>query len=148
MTGVDSPEQAIGAERFPDMTGTPHPQVWAKVNAPVDAGVAPLVSALSRIDGLETIESCQGDSSGAPAFVIFSYGSWEKCGALLFGEILPTLRPDLEEYVSLSLESYGSDSVIGRIEVRASLLESLSERVSRHMSACSGDTPRTLPDSC
>ena len=36
-----------------------HPQVWAKVNAPVDEGVRALVEALSGFKGLQTTESCQ-----------------------------------------------------------------------------------------
>jgi hypothetical protein len=34
-----------------------HEQVWIKVNAPVDAGVAEIVSVLNGVDGLETLQS-------------------------------------------------------------------------------------------
>ena len=44
----------------------PHAQTFVKVNAPVDSGIAPLVSALSRFPGLVTLSSCEGG-----AFVTF-----------------------------------------------------------------------------
>ena len=56
-----------------------HRQTSIKVNAQVDEGVAELVSALSEISALETLESCQGGED-RPAFVIFRFGSWRSCG--------------------------------------------------------------------
>lgn len=54
-----------------------HKQVWAKVNAHVDEGVAPLVEALSRFRGVRTLESCQGNGNGASVwFVCGEDGKW------------------------------------------------------------------------
>jgi len=53
-----------------------HRQVWVKVNAPVDAGIAPVVAALSEIDGVCTAASCEGYSSvdeEPQANVIFTF---------------------------------------------------------------------------
>src|SRR5579859_3630684 len=47
----------------------PHPQVFARVNAPVDEGIADLVSALSDLPSLCTQSSCEG-----AAFVTFRFG--------------------------------------------------------------------------
>lgn len=48
-----------------------HKQVWVKVNAYADEGIAPLVHALSRFRGVQTAESCQGGPNGCPARVSF-----------------------------------------------------------------------------
>ena len=37
-----------------------HNQVWIKVNAPVDEGVADLVAALNCFHSIQSFESCQG----------------------------------------------------------------------------------------
>ena len=49
-----------------------HQQVLVKVNTYVDEGIAPLVNALSQLDKVTTLESCQGDEDGA--WVYFCYG--------------------------------------------------------------------------
>jgi len=94
-----------------------HREVSVKVNAWVDEGIADLVTALSEIEGLVTLESCQGGSSEHDAFVIFRYGDWRKCGELLFGKILPQMPPDLRAGVSLRLQAYDTDTALGRITI-------------------------------
>jgi hypothetical protein len=49
-----------------------HPEVPIKVTAWVDEGVAPLVAALNSLDGVMTLDSCQGDSEKG-AYVLFRY---------------------------------------------------------------------------
>ena len=44
-----------------------HSTTWAKVNAPVDEGIAEVVELLSAIPGLQTLDSCQGDPGGRHA---------------------------------------------------------------------------------
>lgn len=51
------------------MGSRPHRQIFAKVNAPVDKGIANLVSALSEFPTLCTLSSCEGG-----AFVTFRFG--------------------------------------------------------------------------
>jgi hypothetical protein len=73
---------------------TQHQEVPVKVNAWVDAGIADLVSALSEIDGLVTLESCQGDAARRNAFVMFRFGSWRDCGELLFERMMMAAMDD------------------------------------------------------
>ena len=53
-----------------------HPTTWVKVNALVDKGIAELVVLLNEVEGLQTLESCQGGSPAnpdeeRPAYVFF-----------------------------------------------------------------------------
>ena len=50
-----------------------HREVLIRVKAPVDAGVAEIVSILNEFPGLWTLNSCEG-KEGVPAFVDFRYG--------------------------------------------------------------------------
>lgn len=52
---------------------TPHRTVLVKVNAPVDEGIAEIVTALNAFPGLYTTQSCQGRENGY-GFVWFRYG--------------------------------------------------------------------------
>jgi hypothetical protein len=54
-----------------------HSTINIKVNAPVDRGIAPLVLALNRFDGLLTLDSCEGYKD-KPAYVYFRYGAKPK----------------------------------------------------------------------
>lgn len=58
------------------MLQAPHKQVFVKINAFVDAGVAQLVEVLSSFPSLQTTESCQGDEETLGAWVCFYYGRW------------------------------------------------------------------------
>jgi hypothetical protein len=97
---------------------TQHREVPVKVNAWVDEGIADLVSALSEIDGLVTLESCQGDS-GCSAFVIFQYGGWRDVGEFLYDRLLPALPSDLRSDVSLDVRAYDTEIAQGTILVSA-----------------------------
>jgi hypothetical protein len=94
-----------------------HKERLVKVNAFVDEGVAPLVEALSSIDGLVTIESCQGDRGGKDAFVIFTLHDWRSTGHFLFEELLPALSPDLRAATAVRLQAYDRDTAHGSITV-------------------------------
>ena len=126
---------------------TTHQQTWVKVNAPVDYGIAPLVAALSKFDGLETIESCQGEIGKARAFVLFRYGGWERCGAFLFEQLLPALPSYLRADTRLSLEALGTDNAIADMRIRPEAIEAVAQSVlsiagkaNDHRSGCCGDT--------
>lgn len=105
---------------------TQHREVPVKVNAWVDEGIADLVSALSEIDGLITLESCQGDADEREAFVIFRYGDWQQCGELLFDQILPAMSPDLRSAVSLKLQAYDTDTASGFISIDPSAVSAFA----------------------
>jgi hypothetical protein len=108
---------------------TQHREVSVKVNAWVDEGIADLVAALSEIDGLITVESCQGDVSGRSAFVIFQYGGWRDAGELLYEKLLPALSPDLRSDVSLDLRAYDTEIAQGTIFVSACAIPKLAATV-------------------
>ncbi len=90
---------------IPQMSG--HEQVWVKVNAPVDRGVAELVQALSVFPRLRTVESCEGN--GDWAWVCFVYGrphdeSWKELAQFVLGEIGPRLVGELGDRVNISVQ--------------------------------------------
>ena len=108
---------------------TEHREVPVKVNAWVDEGIADLVSALSEIEGLVTLESCQGDAGEHDAFVVFRYGDWRQRGELLFGRILPGMSADLRSEVSLKLQAYDTDIALGQITLEASAMSAFTRYV-------------------
>lgn len=86
-----------------------HSQVWIKVNAPCDEGIAPLVSALNLIQGVLTVDSCQEGSWGA--YIFFTYGrNWRELACLL--QEMSTLLSSLQLPCGYSfrLEWLGSNS--------------------------------------
>jgi hypothetical protein len=109
-----------------------HEQVWVKVNAPVDCGIASVVSALSKVDGLQTLQSCEGECGGPHAYVYFHYGDWEKIGALVFTKIGPALWERFGPDALVSVEVFNQSEPLAKlsfdkeatVEV-ASILENL-----------------------
>ena len=115
-----------------------------KVNAPVDEGIASLVSALSEFDGLETLESCEGEADDRPAFVTFRFGSWRTCGSLLFDTLLGAMEPDLRSAVSVSIMGYSASHCHGRISLSSAAVERMTNLVRGvRMSSCFGDKSDT-----
>jgi hypothetical protein len=49
----------------------PHKEVQVKVNAFVDEGIAPVVTALNQFDRMETLDSCQGYDESAYVYFRF-----------------------------------------------------------------------------
>jgi hypothetical protein len=80
-----------------------HAQTWIKVNAPVDAGIAEIVALLNSVDGLETLQSCQGDSGQRDGYVYFSFGEWQNLCRFVFDSIAPKLHTHLGEDVKLEV---------------------------------------------
>jgi hypothetical protein len=107
-----------------------HKEVSVKVNALADEGVAELVAALSEIDGLITLESCQG-GDGKDAFVQFRFGTWKDSGRLLFDYLLPSMSADLRSMVSVRIQAYDADTATASIAVEPSAVPLLSECVRR-----------------
>jgi hypothetical protein len=79
-----------------------HPQTWIKANAQVDTQIAEIVRLLNHVDGLATLDSCQGDP-GHDAYVYFSCGEWENLCRFVFSDIAPRLRSYLGEDVKLEI---------------------------------------------
>ncbi|SPJ15040.1 hypothetical protein SBDP2_2090001 [Syntrophobacter sp. SbD2] len=100
-----------------------HPQVWVKVNTPVDSGVAELVCLLNQVDRLFTLDSCQGRDGWG--YVYFRYGNWRKLGHFVFAELAPALR-EIEE-VTLDVQSVNGNEPMARLSFRT---ETISRIVS------------------
>ena len=123
-----------------------HPQSWVKVNAPVDAGIAELVSALSEIDGLQTLESCQGGSTHA--FVYFWYGKdWREMAEIVFGVIAPVLKEIYEATVSVSI--FGQGAPMAKLAMSPDSIPTVTAAIYTisHRKPCSHDTAHIGPRS-
>jgi hypothetical protein len=99
-----------------------HQQVWVKVNAPVDQGVAGIVSALSQFEGLETVESCQGDANRG-AWVCFRYGrywdcEWTELADFFLGYLAPKLVQLVGDDVNLRIQIAPSGQIFGELSTR------------------------------
>ena len=99
----------------PHVTSTGHAQVWVKVNAPVDAGIAHLVAILNRIDGLYTLDSCEGIAGEKPAHVYFNYGDWLQIGDLMFNRIGPALFDRFGSEATVSVEVFNGSDPMGKL---------------------------------
>lgn len=106
-----------------------HAERQVKVNALVDEGIAPLVEALSAIDGLVTIESCQGEPYVRDAFVIFKMDGWQATGNFLFEKLLPTLPPDLRAVTVVKLQAYDEDTAHGSIVLEPCAVDAVANLV-------------------
>ena len=62
-----------------------------KVNAPVDVGIAEIVSLLNSLPDLQTVDSCEGIPGRKPAHVYFYYGDWQRVSRFMFAELGPAL---------------------------------------------------------
>ena len=96
-----------------------HPQTWIKVNAPVDAGVAEIVSILSTVDGLETLQSCQGEPGDRQGYVYFAGGDWKSLSQFVFERIGPVLKEKLDEDATLTVEATSADEPMAKLSFRA-----------------------------
>lgn len=113
-----------------------HNEVQVKVNAFVDEGIADLVSALSDVPGLITMESCQG-GDGQDAYVHFRMGSWRDAGAFLFDGLLPAMTPDLRSVLALRLQAYDAQLAWGSITLEPHAIPSITECVRRALAPVS-----------
>lgn len=133
----------------------PHPQIWVKVNAPVDEGIAELVSVLSEVDGLETIASCQGDlirnhlDQDVLGYVFFHFGGWRTLSEFAFGTIGSALGEI--EGSTITVEIFGNSDPMGKLSVLATSIPKLVAALRlaiRRRSLCSHDKEHIAPHSC
>jgi hypothetical protein len=96
-----------------------HPQVWVKVNAPVDAGVAEIVSMLNSVEGLETLQSCQGDPGEREGYVYFGMGDWKTASEFAFERVGPTLKRIADDDAKLTVEATTAEAPIVKLSFRA-----------------------------
>jgi hypothetical protein len=102
-----------------------HRPVNIKVNAPVDEGIAPLVLALNSIEGVMTIDSCQGYDGKAYVYFVVR-GSSEDI-ALFAHRLAQALHVELTErwFWCLVLE-WASDQPMMKIVCDNSRIEKMS----------------------
>jgi len=92
-----------------------HRQVFVKVNAEVDIGIADLISALNLFPGLMTYSSCAGKlgsdgTDGRAAHIEFYYGNnWAETSHFVFEFLAPGLFELLGSYARIKLEWGGGN---------------------------------------
>jgi hypothetical protein len=126
-----------------------HKQLFVKVNAEVDAGMADIISTLNELEGLQTIESCEGERGKKSAYVYFWFGDWERVSRLIFCELEPELSAGLGTDYRVSVEVFDGSRPTGKIEFSAEatdLVASALARVVRNdrSSACSCGKQSTM----
>jgi hypothetical protein len=92
-----------------------HEQVWVKVNAQVDRGVAEVVAVLNRVRGLQTVASCEGIAGEKPAYVYFNYGDWRNVGQFCFELVGPALWNTLKNSATVSLEIFNESEPMAKL---------------------------------
>jgi len=120
-----------------------HAQQWVKVNAPVDSGIAGIVSALAEFPSLETVESCEGNEKRA-AWVCFRYGAywkhaWHELSEFIIGILAPRLIDEVGDDASVKIQVTPSGQVFGELSVRpgaASRVEAAIRGLARESSVC------------
>ncbi len=119
------------SDKWPPEGREPHKPAWVKVNVQadegwikrnvqVDEGIAELVTALNTVEGLETIDSCQGWPGGNWAAVHFYYGDWKKIRRFLFKETSLALKNI--EHKSVTAEIWGRSDPMGTVAMAAEVL--------------------------
>jgi hypothetical protein len=120
---------------------TTHGQTLVKVNAEVDAGIAAAVSTLNEIEGLQTVESCQGVPGIKSAYVYFWFGDWERISRFVFAELAPELA-HLGGDCRVAVEVFNGSRPTGKIEFSAEAADIVASALKKvvksdRSSACS-----------
>ena len=98
-----------------------HSQVWIKVNTTVDEGIADFIALLNKIDGLSTLDSCQGDKGWG--YVYFRYGDWENLGHFIFDTLAPLLHEIRE--IEYRIQSIDGDEPMAKIGFRTDTIKNV-----------------------
>ena len=130
-----------------------HPTTWVKVNALVDKGIAELVVLLNEVEGLQTLESCQGGSPAnpdeeRPAYVFFLFKDWETISRFAFDVVSPAVAK-LDADTTVMVEAFNDSDPMGRIQIRPPaaipiVAAALREAIC-HKSLCSCGRTRKAP---
>jgi hypothetical protein len=127
-----------------------HQEIPIKVNAWVDEGIAPLVTALNKFDDLMTMCSCEDDDGRG--YVMFACRGDSHSNALFAAEITRELRDtaqDLQYSLVLNWESGSEDDPVLTLSCPRNLIPLLARAVSAvaHKRASGSDTTDTEPRS-
>jgi hypothetical protein len=131
-----------------------HPQTWVKVNVPVDEGIAEIVSVLNTVEGLETLQSCQGDAGKQDGYVYFACGDWRSLGEFIFERIGPKLRERVDEDATLRVDVTSADMPVAKLSFRAEAAGMVASALKEvlltnaHNSGFSHGTEYTAPHNC
>lgn len=105
-----------------------HEQVWVKVNAQVDQGVAELIEALSEFPELMTVESCQTD--GEDVWVCFVSGEgWEHLSRITFESLGPRLMEEFGDRLTLSVQITESGQYRAEMTVFKGIISAVSKSI-------------------
>jgi hypothetical protein len=113
-----------------------HEQTWVKVNAEVDVGMARAVSALSSIDGLQTLQSCECNQQDE-AYIHFWYGPWEQISRFVFEYMIPALQ-NAGISATGSVEVFNGSLPTARIGFSAAALEKATAAIEALLPTASG----------
>jgi hypothetical protein len=111
----------------------PHRKKIIKVNASVDRGIIPLVTALNRFPGILTLDSCQEDSGAA--YVYFCLSESNGSALPLFcrelARLLSAARMSIEGF-QLSVEwPYDCSACMARLTVPTQKVEVVALAIAR-----------------
>ncbi len=101
-----------------------HRQVWVKVNAHVDEGIADLIRALVSFLRLRTLESCQSTAQARGGWVCFRYGEDQPgcCRGLanfVVGYLGPGLAREVGDLANVAVVVTTCGQAQGEIAVRS-----------------------------
>jgi len=130
-----------------------HRQVFVKVNASVDEGIAPLVVALNQLARIHTIDSCEG-YRGKEAYVYFSYwGTARQLASFLhnlsgyLGDCLDSCGDYRLEMEWLAGTTMPTARIVCRRDYIGPLIEALTELAALRRSESGRDTASIGPRS-
>jgi len=108
-----------------------HKEVLVKVNAFVDEGISPVVTALNSFTGVVTLDSCQCDASGE-GYVSFQFGNgWCELGKFV-GRLSVAIgkRLDLCCGFALRLEWFaGGEEPLAQVRVSPEHIQPLATAI-------------------
>ncbi len=119
-----------------------HREVVVKVNAFVDEGVMPLVSALNEFERVETIDSCQGNGE-TPAYTYFRFRGTAREFLDFLQGLSVSLGTRLDSCCDYNLRAEwlaGAEEPVGQLSVRLDYVPKLADALLRVHQAMTGET--------
>jgi len=113
-----------------------HEQAWIKVNMPVDKSISGLVNALNLFPKLQTIESCQGNSTNQP-WVCFYYGEywkhqWEELSNFVLGYLGPGIvRKKVSDVCNVSIKVTENGQILGELFVNPDAIPIVTKAITK-----------------
>ncbi len=123
-----------------------HREVPVKVTAWVDEGIARLVLALNDLDGVMTLDSCQGDEDGHAARVFFCHRGDAREAAAFVSELAALLAPyeAIADYALTAEWRPGTDEPRFRLACPAGQADALARALSTASESARGNSRTAL----